>query len=203
MSDRNPAPGTSKTRLRKELRGRRRELGAAAQQAAALALVRQVVALPPWPGAQRIALYLAADGEIDTTPLSDLARAQGKELFLPVIEAGDTLAFAAWPAESPLLRNRYGIPEPASGTRRCPVTGLDIVFLPLVGWDRRGGRLGMGGGFYDRTLSAVAGSEARGPLLVGLAHTMQEAENIPREEWDIPLDFVATDTALCRCQGAP
>jgi 5-formyltetrahydrofolate cyclo-ligase len=199
MSD----PALSKSRLRAELRRRRRELGVAAQRVAALAMVRQVVALPAWPGARRIALYLATDGEIDTTPLSDLARAQGKALFLPVIEAGDTLAFAAWPAGGPLLRNSYGIAEPAGGAARSPVTELDILFLPLVGWDRRGGRLGMGGGFYDRTLSAVAGRAAPGPLLVGLAHALQESERIPREAWDISLDFVATDTALYRCQGAP
>ena len=70
-------------------------------------------------------------------------------------------------------------------------SALDIVFLPVVGWDRRGGRLGMGGGYYDRTLANISG-----PLLVGLAHDGQQVDDIPRESWDVALDYVATDTDL-------
>jgi 5-formyltetrahydrofolate cyclo-ligase len=78
---------------------------------------------------------------------------------------------------------------------RCPVAELDIIFLPLVGWDRSGGRLGMGGGFYDRTLAKLSG-----PVLVGLSHAEQEVAEVPREEWDVPLQFVVTDTEMVRCQ---
>jgi 5-formyltetrahydrofolate cyclo-ligase len=65
-----------------------------------------------------------------------------------------------------------------------------------VGWDLYGGRLGMGGGFYDRTLSGISG-----PLLVGLAHDSQRVEEVPQESWDIRLDYIATDAALYRRQG--
>ena len=64
-----------------------------------------------------------------------------------------------------------------------------------MGWDGHGGRLGMGGGFYDRTLSGISG-----PLLVGLAHENQHVDEIPLENWDIALDYVATDVGLHRCQ---
>ena len=87
--------------------------------------------------------------------------------------------------------------EPPPAAARRSANELDIIFLPLVGWDEFGNRLGMGGGFYDRTLAGV-----RQPLLVGLAHDCQRAERVPREAWDISMDFVATGSALVRCQGA-
>lgn len=186
-----------KARLREVLRQRRRSLSAAQQDAAARAVASCAAQLPQWPGARRIALYLAADAELDTSHLVALARDQSRTLFLPVIQEDSSLAFAEWQADSRLTPNRYGIPEPPAQATRCPPAELDILFLPLVGWDRRGGRLGMGGGFYDRTLAG--GSR---PLLVGLAHSCQEVASIPMENWDIALDFVATETALIRCQGS-
>jgi 5-formyltetrahydrofolate cyclo-ligase len=185
-----------KNQLRSALRLRRKSLSNSEQHTAAKALTRHVVDLPLWRRAQHIALYLAADGEIDTTPLQQLARSAGKHLFLPVITSDNGLSFARWEPEDVLANNCYNIPEPPAGAARCPVSALDIVFLPLVGWDLRGGRLGMGGGFYDRTLS-----EVRGPLLVGLAHDNQQVEEIPRDHWDIGLDYIVTDAALYRSQG--
>lgn len=187
----------SKAQLRTELRQRRQALSPGEQLAAARAAAAFIQQLPDWPGARRIALYLAADGEIDTTELAQLGRSQGKQLFLPVIEQDDHLSFAAWLPDSPLAANRYGIPEPPEDAKRCATNTLDIIFLPLVGWDLQGGRLGMGGGFYDRTLAG-----ASGPVLVGLAHSNQQVDRIPREDWDITLNFIATDTALYLCQGA-
>ena len=185
----------SKTELRNILRQRRRRLDEAQQRAAARALCHQAERLPAWPGARCIALYLAADGEIATDFLGERARALGKRLFLPVIGSDNSMEFAEWAGNAPLETNRYGIPEPPLTAVRCPVAELDIIFLPLVGWDRSGGRLGMGGGFYDRTLAKLSG-----PVLVGLSHAEQEVPEVPREEWDVPLQFVVTDTELVRCQ---
>ncbi|MDH5171721.1 MAG: 5-formyltetrahydrofolate cyclo-ligase [Gammaproteobacteria bacterium] len=192
MPDRPP----DKTRLRQEMRRRRQALGPSIQQAAAEAATNQITRLPHWPGARRIALYLANDGEVDTGPMSGLCRSSGKQLFLPVIDDQNLLAFARWIEGGELVANRYGIPEPALDSPRCPTAELDILVMPLVAWDRQGGRLGMGGGFYDRALAGI-----RGPLLVGLAHSVQEVAQVPREDWDIPLDFVVTESALHRCQG--
>jgi len=185
----------SKARLRNALRRRRQALGPDTQLLAARALTGSVASIPSWPEAQRIALYLPADGEIDPRPLAELAHTLGKQLFLPVIKSDNSLSFAAWQTDDALSANRYDIPEPPAHARRCPVTDLDIVFLPLVGWDARGGRLGMGGGFYDRTLYGVTG-----PLLVGLAHSAQQVDCVPRESWDVSLDFIATEACLHRCQ---
>lgn len=185
-----------KTALRSALRRRRKSLSCTAQSAAGQAVTRSVLSLPLWTNAQRIALYLARDGEIDTSALASLARHQNKQLLLPAINTDNSLVFARWNTEDTQSLNRYNIPEPPVGAEQCPTSELDIIFLPVVGWDVHGGRLGMGGGYYDKTLSG-----ADGPVLVGLAHDNQQIASIPRESWDIVLDYVATDTALYQCQG--
>ena len=193
MSERLPDKG----RLRCELRNRRRALSEQAQRSAALAAASHVTRLPGWDGATCIALYLASDGEIDTAPLTAICRKAGKQLFLPVIEPDNSLLFRQWQATDPLTPNRFGIAEPPAGSPLCPPSALDIIIMPLVAWDRSGARLGMGGGFYDRTLEGVSR-----PLKVGLSHALQEVGRLPRDNWDVALDFVVTDTALHCCRGA-
>jgi 5-formyltetrahydrofolate cyclo-ligase len=187
---------TIKSLLRDQLRQQRRKLSPKEQRDAAEALQKVVQALPTWPEAQRVALYLAADGEIDPAPLAALARGENKLLFLPVVTDHKGLEFAQWDEGDLLSANRYNIPEPSVEAPRCPAQDLDIIFLPLVGWDKFGRRLGMGGGFYDRALSGNTG-----PLLVGLSHEDQQVEKVPTDSWDVLLDYVATDTALYRRQG--
>jgi len=191
-----PEAEQNKSQLRSELRQRRQGLSQEQQLHAAQALAQQVTALPLWQDAKRIALYLAADGEIDTGPLAESARALGKQLYLPIIHPDRRLSFAAWEKNASLVSNHFGIPEPPPGSAQCAPEALEIIFLPLVGWDESGQRLGMGGGFYDRTLAGV-----RGPLRVGLAHAVQQVSRVPHDPWDITLDFVATDSALLRCTG--
>jgi 5-formyltetrahydrofolate cyclo-ligase len=192
MPDRPPC----KAKLRKELRRRRQDLSPSSQLAAAAATARHITGVPGWSGARRIALYLANDGEVATTPVAELCRTTGKQLFLPVIDEQNVLEFAEWIDGAELIANRFGIPEPPPHSLRCDASELNIILMPLVAWDRLGGRLGMGGGFYDRTLAGV-----KGPLLVGLAHEVQEVPQVPRDDWDILLDFVVTESALYTCQG--
>ena len=86
--------------------------------------------------------------------------------------------------------NQFGIAEPKLDCSKvCPVQSLDIIFTPLVAFDSSGNRLGMGGGFYDRTLAAC---KARGPALVGLAHQCQQSDALPHAPWDVPLHAIAT-----------
>ena len=184
---------SSKARWRSAMRQRRNALSSREQQAAAQALIHTVARLGAWAAARRIAVYLAADGEIDPQAVVRMARDGGKQVFLPVIEESNCLGFARWDSDTRLLPNRLRIGEPPAEAARCAVADLDIIFLPLVAWDRCGHRLGMGGGFYDRTLSGVSG-----PLLVGLAHSCQQMGSVPRDPWDINLDFIATDVALHR-----
>jgi len=192
-----PEAKQTKTQLRSDLRQRRQSLGQEQQLQAARDMAQQVASLPLWHDAQRIALYLAADGEIDTGPLAEAARDLGKQLFLPVIHANQRLSFAAWEKGASLVSNRYGIPEPPPGSEQCAPEALEIIFLPLVAWDKSGHRLGMGSGFYDRTLDGI-----KGPLRVGLAHEVQQVASVPHDPWDIALHFVATNAALYRCTGS-
>ncbi len=191
-----PDTQSDKARLRAELRRRRKGLGPVEQEAAASAVADHIEQLPGWSNAHRIALYFAADGEIDTAALGARGRATGKQLYLPVIRDDDSLVFARWDNDTPLQPNRYGIPEPPASSSRCEARALDIIFMPLVGWDRRGGRLGMGGGFYDRSLKGREGA-----VLVGLAHSCQEVEQVPLDPWDARLDYIATEAALHVCRG--
>ncbi|MEZ5570522.1 MAG: 5-formyltetrahydrofolate cyclo-ligase [Halioglobus sp.] len=186
----------TKVQLRRILRQRRQAISASAQQFAAHSLTQSVRKLPIWDSAERVAVYMAADGEIDTKPLATLAWAAGKHVFLPTINDDQSLNFAYWLKDEVLTRNRYNIAEPPKGVSSCPIPELDIIFLPLVGWDLDGGRLGMGGGFYDRTLTNTAG-----PLLVGLAHDCQQVDEVPRDSWDVTLHYIATDVALYQCKG--
>ena len=190
-----PDPSPDKIELRAELRRRRQALSGEQQRAAADGVARRVAGLPAWQSARRIALYLAADGEIDTAPLAALARKQQKILYLPTILTDDSLRFTRWQQGVTLEANRYGIPEPPATADSAPADQLDLIVLPLVGWDRTGGRLGMGGGFYDKTLEGVSGT-----TLLGLGHACQELEKVPLQAWDVRLDFVATDAALLDCR---
>lgn len=183
----------TKDALRNLLRQRRNALSRTQQDTAARALVSSVTKLPTWTEARHVAIYLAQDGEIQTGSLESAARERGMQVYLPVITDMDSLQFACWDCSVDLVNNRYGIPEPPSAVPRRAPTDLDIIFVPLVGWDNDCNRLGMGGGYYDRALSNQPTA-----LLVGLAHECQSVEKLPSDSWDVPLDYIATDAALYR-----
>lgn len=180
--------------LRRELRARRLKLPDTLQRHHGTQIGSLLGSTLPFARARRIAGYLPNDGEIDPLPLLLRAAAMGKECYLPVLHPvrHNSLWFCAWLPGDPLHVNRFGIEEPAHIKRRSAAWSLDIILLPLVGFDRDGHRLGMGGGFYDRTL-AFRRRHRNGPLLIGLAHSCQEVERIERQRWDVPLDAIVTE----------
>jgi len=185
--------------LRRQLRQARRALTPREQRAASERLLRQLAHHPLFRRSRHIAFYLANDGEIDPAPLLERAARAGKRIYLPVLHplGHDRLLFLRHRPGDRLIPNRYGIPEPAlRGGRRAPPWRLDLVCLPLVAFDARGNRLGMGGGFYDRTFARAPRARALRPRLVGLAHHFQQVASLPAEPWDIPLDAIATDATL-------
>tara|TARA_R110002110_G_scaffold205066_7_gene416936 strand:+ start:58363 stop:58938 length:576 start_codon:yes stop_codon:yes gene_type:complete len=190
-----PSNNLDKAQLRQLLRQRRKALSAEQQAQAANAVLGSVADVPHWPTAHCVALYIAADGEIGTEPLAQACLESGKHRYLPVICPDKHLEFALWEPHATLAPNHLGIPEPPSSAPRIKAGDLDLVFLPLVGWDCRGGRLGMGGGYYDRTLAAYPDK----PVRVGLAHHCQQTERLACDAWDINLNFVATDAGLISC----
>ncbi|MFV0275865.1 MAG: 5-formyltetrahydrofolate cyclo-ligase [Parahaliea sp.] len=186
----------AKALLRRELRQRRRALDTTAQAQAAAAVACHIDRLPGWSALRHIALYRAADGELDPADIARRCRDEGRTLYLPRLADGGRLLFSRWTTDGELAPNRYGILEPVASALAREPRDLDLILLPLVGWDRRGRRLGMGGGFYDRTLAG-----ARPSLLVGLAHDLQEVPRLPEAAWDISMDYVLTGGGLHRCRG--
>jgi len=190
-------PTETKTQLRARLRRRRRALTPQQQGTASRATLNYLEQLPDWPSRRHIGLYLSADGELSPHDIATHCRSLGRQLYLPRITGHGQMAFVHWAAHSTLTPNRFGIAEPPAQAAKRNCSDLDLVFLPVVGWDRAGHRLGMGGGYYDRLLATGTGA-----LRVGLAHSVQEVPQVPTEEWDISLDFVLTEEGLHRCCGA-
>lgn len=187
---------TCKKSLRRQLRAFRRSLSHAHQRRAALNLVQIFLRLPSLGRAQNIALYIAGDGELDPRWLIKRLVRRGKKVYLPRLNSCATaMQFVRYRPGERLLPSRLGVFQPAQGARALPIEAIDIIALPLVGFDKAGNRLGMGGGFYDRVLA----TQGPGTLLVGLAHAGQEVEEVPVDPWDVALDWIATDQQLIRC----
>ena len=184
--------------IRKTIRNKRRALTTAQQQSASENLAALISQQNFFLRAKRIGIYLANDGEIDPSLLMGIALNAKKSCYLPIIHPlqFNRLYFGQYREGAQLKSNRFGILEPQfNATTIAPLWTLDLIFLPLVAFDRSGSRIGMGGGFYDRTLAACA-NQPRRPSLIGLAHDCQEVENISQQSWDIPLDKIITDREI-------
>jgi len=179
--------------LRREMRTRRRALPAATRIAAADALAARLLSLPFAAQARLVAGYWAMDGEI-ALHAWQLRLPRDVRYCLPVLHADDSLRFAPWKPGAPLSTNRYGVPEPdVPESALLRGDEIDLVVVPLVAFDAAGHRLGMGGGWYDRSF-ATRVDRSPPPYLVGAAFSVQQADAIRAEAWDIPLDAVCTDS---------
>ena len=180
-------PQTLRTQLRQQIRKTRANLTALQQQQAEDSITQQALALIEERNAQHIALYVSFDGEISTEKLIKTLWAQDKHVYLPVLHPFNPnhLLFLRYLPDTPMLKNKFGIWEPKLNVQSVlPLEELDILFTPLVAFDKQGNRLGMGGGFYDRTLQNWRNSSF---IPVGLAHQCQQVEQLPTEAWDVPL----------------
>lgn len=193
----------SRRDLRKHLRALRRSLSPGEQAQASATLALNLLKHPDLRRARHIAIYLPNDGEIDPHPFMAMARRRGVHFYLPVLHPihSGKLVFSPYYDGVELTANRFGIPEPAfsKGLKR-PAWALDAVLFPLVGFDVNGGRLGMGGGFYDRTFAFSRLRPRLAPKLIGLAHDCQKVRELPIEPWDVPLHSVATDRQIYRAK---
>lgn len=178
--------------LRTEIRQRRKTLTAEQQTDLALQAAERVATHPKIQSAATVSLFLSFDGELDTAPIIARLWREGKEVCLPVLRpfSPGNLLFLRYTRETPLVVNRFKIPEPQLDvTQVIPLGQLDIILTPLVAFDSAGQRLGMGGGFYDRTLEHW---REGGPYPIGLAHDCQHVDALPAEHWDVPLPEVIT-----------
>lgn len=184
----------SRAELRKNIRNRRQTLSKANQLQASENLVERLSTHPRVQSAQKIALYLANDGELDPMPFIQWCWQQKKQVYLPILHpfCSGYLLFLLFEKNSIMIKNHFGISEPKLAVNKvCPFDQLDLLFTPLVAFDDSGARLGMGGGFYDRTM---ANWQQHNIYPIGLAHDCQQVDNIPVEAWDIPLPEIITPT---------
>lgn len=193
------ATSSNRSALRRQLRLRRRSLAPSDQRCAAQRLAQRLLSSTALLNVRHLALYLPHNGEIDPSPLITALHQRGIALYLPVLRpfTAHQLWFVRLTPATRLTANRFGILEPvtrdaARSSQRLPAWALSTLLVPLVGFDRYGGRLGMGGGFYDRTLAFTRNAKGPRPTLYGVAHDEQEVVRIPMNEWDIPLDAVIT-----------
>ncbi len=146
--------------------------------------------------AKCVALYISVDGEIDTKGVIEWCLARGKKVAVPVLHpfSKGNLLFLNYDHDTKMVNNKYGIPEPELDVQNViPLENIDILFTPLVAFDSKGNRLGMGGGYYDRTLQMYHMSK-NGPFPIGLALDIQEVDVLPSEIWDVPLPEIITPT---------
>ncbi len=183
----------SRSHIRRQMRQRRLALTARQQASAARKAARFVLQDPDLRRASRVALYLPNDGELDPRPLVQHLWRRGVDCYLPVLSHWQPgrLRFARYSRSTRFRINRFGIPEPRT-TRLRHAHELDIILMPLVAFDGYGNRLGMGGGFYDRTLGPLV----RRPRLIGMAHIEQYYPRLPAESWDVPLNAIVTGAGL-------
>lgn len=178
----------AKSELRRTLRARRRQLAAACSDAAHRAA--EALPLSKLPAFAIFGGYHAMGSELDPSPLIRRLAATGAMFCLPVsLAPAEPLVFRAWEPGQMMVADAVNIPAPPAS---APQLHPDLVICPLLAFDRRGGRLGQGGGFYDRT---IANLRAAKPVFVlGLAYAGQEVEELPTEAHDQRLDAILTET---------
>ncbi|XQW85931.1 5-formyltetrahydrofolate cyclo-ligase [Thalassotalea piscium] len=201
----NPFQTSTPNEIRVAIRQRRNLLTTEEQEQASQNLLTQLSSLSVVKQATHIALYLSNDGELDTTDMIHWCWQQGIKTYLPVIHpfSKGHLLFLRYHQNTVMKANCYGILEPKLNVLDIiPVQKLDIILTPLVAFDHLGNRMGMGGGFYDRTLANwyqqyQQNNQAK-PLPIGIAHDCQKVDYIPTQAWDIPLPQIITPSQRFR-----
>ena len=182
--------------LRKQLRAQRQHINATQQRQAATLITQQLTALPIFKQSYTIAGYYAQGQEVNPQPLLEEAWTHHKTCYLPLLQTEEAaLLFARYRLGDTLQLNPYGIAEPLPYQIIAP-EALDMVLLPLIGFDLEGHRLGSGKGYYDRTFSFLTRITGKKPYLVGLAYECQKTKTFLPEKWDIPMDAVVTEERM-------
>ena len=179
------------------LRAKRKQISMASRLNAARLASLYLIESPLFIKSNHISAYMAKNDEFDCGPLIRAIWNSGKQCYLPVLAAPNSrqLEFVAYREEDPLRPNRYGILEPLKG-EVWPADHLDLVLVPLVGFDRQGRRLGMGAGYYDHTFAFLQTMQQRSCCLIGVGFAVQQVPRVPEDPWDVLLDGVLTEDGL-------
>jgi 5-formyltetrahydrofolate cyclo-ligase len=196
----NPAsPPHTKAELRRSLRRLRAGIDGATRRRAGLRVERLALGARFVSRGERLGFYFPSKGELDILPLLNRSLWLGAECHLPMVpqRGKRRLWFTRMGERHHWVLNRYGIPEYARPGGRIRVWQLDRLFIPMLGFDLRGHRMGMGGGYYDATLAYLRRRRFwRRPKLIGVAYEAQRVERLPTDPWDVPLDYVVTERRI-------
>ncbi|MEE9309913.1 MAG: 5-formyltetrahydrofolate cyclo-ligase [Cocleimonas sp.] len=190
----------NKDSIRKKLRQKREQLTTQEQQQKSQLIANNVKKSDLYQQASKIAFYHAVRGEAD--PATLMSMGTEKHFYLPILscDSSEGLVFAPIDAETQYKNNVFGIPEPIVKPNNYINTALlDLVVMPLLGFDSDGNRLGMGGGYYDRCFAFKNANITKSPtkpVLIGFAYNFQEIDALHPESWDIGLDIIATENQL-------
>jgi len=184
------------TNLRKKIRELRRTVPSVYAVQASYRISEQVASRSDYQASQRISAFLPFDGEINPLPLLDRAVQDGKSAFVPILRGkSEPLRFARWTRDAALRKNSFGIDEPVvPESQWIAASELDLALVPLVAFDQLCNRLGVGGGYYDRSFAfAIDTQREQRPALIGLGFELQRVDGLTPAAWDVPLDAVVTE----------
>lgn len=176
----------NKDEIRRDMRARRRALSREEQRRAAQAVLERVLAFAPYVRARSVMAYMACRGELDLAPVIADALARGKTLLLPRCEEPGVMTARRVTSLAQLESGAFGVLEPARACAVCPPEAIDLVFVPGTAFDASGGRLGQGGGYYDRFLSRTKA------LRAGVGHDFTLIGHVPMQAHDLRMDCVVT-----------
>ena len=184
-----------KALLRKEMSARRETAHVAAKNDAPLALLKHHFPITPKTNHSTVSAFYPFQSEIDARPLLGKLAGEGWTTALPVVIAlGQPLEFRRWLTGEPTIPGKWNIPRP---TDTAPNVEPDVLLVPLLAFDRKGYRLGYGGGFYDRSIAQLARKK---PITtIGLAYAAQEIARVPHDDLDQPLNYIMTERDLITC----
>lgn len=191
---------SNKSLIRQFLIKRRKALNPGIVAEKSVLIAQHFLSHPMFMQAQHIACYLPYSGEVDTEAIVQALWQRGRRCYLPILQADKadySLSFGLYHEATRLEKNRYGIAQPPfDPATSMPAYALDLVLMPLVAYDKRGSRLGMGAGFYDRAFSFKQQAQMSKPWLIGLAYDFQQVNHVFTEAWDVGLDGVITESGL-------
>ena len=180
--------------LRARIKEKRKQLSDESLNLLGNHILKNIQGLISFEDHERISTYFSVNNEVDTSMLNNYLWGINKHLFLPRVKQG-RLLFSSYSKDQELSLNNYGIPEPKHiNEKSIEVEQFDLMFIPLVAFDSNCNRIGMGGGYYDKTLAFKKKSEVnKKPLLIGLAYEFQKIDTIEKNTWDIPMDAIITE----------
>ena len=196
MKDTINVAKVARSNLRTSLRKLRANISLERQQEAADSLAARCLSILDINTHVHVAGYFAVGGEILVDQILVNVRSRGGFSYAPVLSEGNTLRFASFDDYTPMISNKFNIKEPDVATSDYLLPAdLDAVLVPLVGFDKSRNRMGMGGGFYDRSF-AHRNNAAGKPFLIGVAYDLQQAESVYPDWWDVKLDVIVTESQI-------